>query len=423
MWWNGWVSGEVSTEHNKLARAEVFWDASGMKRIVATIGFVCISSNLCFAEAPMSYRFQEDVEFLKKHTETILLAKGDAQVAVVPAYQGRIMTSTAAGPSGLSFGWLNRGLIASRQFRPHINVFGGEDRFWIGPEGGQFSVFFAKGVPFDLEHWFTPAPIDTEPFQTVSKSAEKAVFRHAFQLVNYSGTKFDVEVTREVRLVDAAKHLGVRLKPSVKGVAVESVNTLKNAGKAPWKKETGLLSIWILGMLNASPATTVVIPFVKGPESKLGPVVNDAYFGKVPTERLAVKDGVLFFAADGKYRSKIGVSPKRAKPVLGSYDAVNKVLTIVQFTLPKGVTDYVNSMWKLQDDPYNGDAVNSYNDDGKLGAFYELESSSPALALAPGRSATHVHRTIHVQGTESDLDSVAVKWLGVHLEQIRSALK
>jgi hypothetical protein len=27
---------------------------------------------------------------------------------------------------------------------PHINVFGGEDRFWLGPEGGQFSIFFAK---------------------------------------------------------------------------------------------------------------------------------------------------------------------------------------------------------------------------------------------------------------------------------------
>jgi hypothetical protein len=36
------------------------------------------------------------------------------------------------------FGWINRKLIASRKIQPHINVFGGEDRFWIGPEGGQF---------------------------------------------------------------------------------------------------------------------------------------------------------------------------------------------------------------------------------------------------------------------------------------------
>jgi len=388
-----------------------------MKRIIY------LTVVLLTAEKLMAIQFQDDVDFLKKHTDVIVLAKGDAQVAVVPAYQGRIMTSTAAGANGLSFGWINRELIASGKFVQHINVFGGEDRFWIGPEGGQFSVFFAKGVAFDLEHWFTPAPIDTEPFETVSKSADKAVFRRAFTLTNYSGTKFDVEVTREVRLVDATKHLGVRLKPSVKAVAVESVNTLKNTGKAAWTKETGLLSIWILGMLNASPATTVVVPFVKGPEAKLGPIVNDAYFGKVPAERLVVKDGVLFFAADAKCRSKIGLSPKRAKSALGSYDAVNKVLTIAQFTLPRGVTDYVNSMWKLQDDPFNGDAVNSYNDNGKMGAFYELESSSPALALAPGKLATHLHRTIHLQGEESDLDAVALKALGVGIVAIRDGLK
>lgn len=371
----------------------------------------------------MAIQFQDDVDFLKKHTDVIVLTDGDAQVAVAPAYQGRIMTSTADGAGGLSFGWINRELVASGKFQQHINVFGGEDRFWIGPEGGQFSIFFAKGVPFDLEHWFTPAPIDTEAFETVSKSANKAVFRRAMKLTNYSGTKFDLEVTREVRLVDAAKLLGMRLKPSVKAVAVESVNTIKNVGNAAWKKETGLLSIWMLGMLNASPATTVVVPFVKGPEAKLGPIVNDTYFGKVPAERLVVKDGVLFFAADAKRRSKIGLSPKRAKPVLGSYDAVNKVLTVAQFTMPKGATDYVNSMWKLQDDPFSGDVVNSYNDNGKMGAFYELESSSPALALAPGKSGTHVHRTIHLQGDEKELDTIARKVLGVSLAEIRDGLK
>jgi hypothetical protein len=274
-------------------------------------------------------------------------------------------------------------------------------------------------VPFDLEHCFTPAPIDTEPFDVASKSATKAVFKRRFSLKNYSGAEFNVEVTREVRLVDAAKHLGLRLNPSVKAVAVESVNTIKNTGQAAWKKETGLLSIWMLGMLNASPSTTVAVPFVKGPESKLGPVVNDAYFGKVPAERLVVKDGVLFFAADGKCRSKIGLSPKRAKPVLGSYDAVHQVLTIVQYTQPKGATDYVNSMWKIQDDPFSGDAVNSYNDNGKMGAFYELESSSPALALAPGEAATHVHRTIHLQGEPKGLDAAARKMLGVAVGDIK----
>ena len=96
-------------------------------------------------------------------------------------------------------------------------------------------------------------------------------------------------------------------------VAYESDNKITNTGKDAWKKETGLLSIWILGMFNPSPETTIVVPFKPGPESELGPAVNDAYFGKVPADRLVVRDkeGVLFFSGDGKHRSKIGISPAR----------------------------------------------------------------------------------------------------------------
>ena len=141
----------------------------------------------------------------------------------------------------------------------------------------------------------------------------------------------------------------------------------------------------------------------------------------MPADRLVLKEGVLFFRADANYRSKIGIPPRRAKSVLGSYDAARRTLTLVQFTLPKGVTDYVNSMWELQKEPFGGDAVNSYNDNGKMGQFYELESSSPALALKPGGSATHTHQTIHLQGDESQLDEIARAVLNVSLKEIVSA--
>ena len=148
----------------------------------------------------------------------------------------------------------------------------------------------------------------------------------------------------------------------------------------------------------------------------------------MPEARLAVKDNTVFFSADGTYRSKIGIGPKFVKPIMGSYDAANKVLTIVQFTLPPDVTDYVNSMWKIQDDPFAGDVANSYNDgpptpgEKPLGPFYEIESSSPAAALAPGQSQEHVQRTIHLVGDENSLDAVAKKTLGVSLKDITSAL-
>ena len=89
-----------------------------------------------------------------------------------------------------------------------------------------------------------------------------------------------------------------------------------------------------------------VIPFVPGDEQQLGPKVNDAYFGKVPTDRLVVRDDVLFFRGDGQYRSKIGINPARARELLGSYAASGNLLTIVSYSKPAGATKYVNSMWE-----------------------------------------------------------------------------
>jgi hypothetical protein len=85
-------------------------------------------------------------------------------------------------------------------------------------------------------------------------------------------------------------------------------------------------------------------------------------------------------------------------------------------------------MWEVQDVPFGGDAVNSYNDGPpapgakQMGKFYELESSSPALALKAQESATHTHRTIHLQGSESDLDAIAHTTLGVGVDAIKKAL-
>jgi hypothetical protein len=378
--------------------------------------------------------FGDDAAFLKSHTDLIVLSdeKGQAKVAVAPGWQGRVMTSTAGADAGLSFGWINRELIASGKLLPHMNAFGGEDRFWMGPEGGQFSIFFAKGAKFEYADWFTPAVFDTLPYKVVRQSRDQAVFTSAFTLTNYSGTQFDVAVNRVVRLlgtVAAWQRLGVKPSADVSLVAYETDNKITNAGKQAWKKDTGLLSIWILGMFTPSPSATIVVPIKSGPESSLGVKVTSDYFGTVPPDRLVVKDDVIYFSADGKYRSKIGMNPRRSKGVSGSYDADNKVLTIVQYSLPAGVTDYVNSLWKLQDNPYGGDAANCYNDGPPtpgakpMGPFFELESSSPAAALAPGKSLSHIHRTIHLSGPESALDGVARATLGVSIADIKAGLK
>lgn len=383
----------------------------------------------CKEQADQKGTFAYDLAFLKKHHTDLVLLKdpsGGAQVIVLPAYQGRVMTSTADGENGISFGWINYDLITEGKFSEQFTALGGEERFWLGPEGGQFSLYFKKGADFTFNNWVVPRPIDSEPFNLISATETEAKFEKDMHLENYSGTMFDLKVNRNISLLDKNslnELLGLELSSDIRSVGFQSENILTNIGTEIWNERKGLLSVWVLSMLKSNDQTNVVIPYKKGDSLSLGKIVTDDYFGKLDSDRLKIKDGYLLFKADAKQRSKIGVSPKRALPIAGSYDAENNVLTISQFTLPEGVTSYVNSTWKIQDDPFVGDAVNAYTDgpiEGKqMGKFYEIESSSPALSLAPGAKATHIHRTIHLSGSTEKLNEIALKVFGLSLNQLK----
>ena len=383
----------------------------------------------CNKETNQKRTFGYDLEFLKQHHPDLILLKdlnGSAQIIVLPAYQGRVMTSTSDGEKGLSYGWINHDLIATGAFSEHFTALGGEERFWLGPEGGQFSLFFKKGSDFTFNNWYVPKAIDSEPFNLIFSTNTEAQFEKTMQIKNYSGTLFDLKINRTISLLDQktiGQLLGIELSSAIRSVGFQSENVLTNIGSEGWEKQSGLLSMWILSMLQSNDQTNVVMPYKKGDSLSLGKIVTDDYFGKLTSDRLKIGDGYLLFKADAKQRSKIGVSPKRALPIAGSYDAKNKVLTIAQFTLSDGITDYVNSAWKLQDNPFEGDAVNAYTDgpiDGKqMGKFYELESSSPALSLEPGKNAKHIHRTIHLSGSTVKLNEISKKLFGLELDQMK----
>jgi hypothetical protein len=233
----------------------------------------------------------------------------------------------------------------------------------------------------------------------------------------------DLSVDRGIRLLakeTIGQLIGMSISEEVKMVGFETANSITNIGKIPWNKTNGMLSIWILSMLNASEKTTVVAPYKQDGQ---GLVYTDDYFGKVPANRLRHENGVIFFKADAQYRSKIGISPERALPFIGSYDAQKQVLTVAQFDLPGGKPTYVNGKWELQKDPLSGDAVNAYNDGvnngNQLGNFYEIESSSPAADLEPGKTLTHHHRTIHFMGPKGELDQISLKVFGLTVDQIK----
>lgn len=398
--------------------------------VLILAGIVSCSSDSPQNQSTDFATFKEDVDFLKKHTEIIVLeeAGGKAKIAVSPALQARVMTSTAGGDSSRSYGWINRALFESGDTLAHINPYGGEERFWLGPEGGQYSLFFPAGSAFTLDNWQTPRLIDLDPFTLESNTGNQAIFTKNASLTNYAGFTFHLFIERTIQVIPPSviyKILRIEPSPGVQVTGFSTSNMIVNKGDVAWSKETGLISIWLLGMFNPSAATVVVMPYNEGDEGSLGPVVNDNYFGKVPADRLKIGKSAVFFKGDGKFRSKIGLSALRAKKIIGSYDSKNHVLTIVQYNKPEQPAPYVNSLWEIQKDPYNGDVVNAYNDGpatpgGKpLGPFYELETSSPALELKPKGAALHTQFTYHFEGNEAELSKIAQKLLGVTIEEIK----
>jgi hypothetical protein len=148
--------------------------------------------------------FRHDHNLLKEHKDIVVLEKDSMKVLIVPGYQARVMTSASEGMDGLSYGWINHALIDSGKYVPQINAFGGEERFWMGPEGGQFALFFKKGQPFDFKNWQTPAIMDTATFDLVHKQSDAASFTKAFSIENYSGTTFKVIANRKIELLEKA---------------------------------------------------------------------------------------------------------------------------------------------------------------------------------------------------------------------------
>lgn len=403
-----------------------------MNRFPSAISLVSLL--MCFAcqgnrpaeEAEPDGSYGRDLEFLRDHVADVVEltdASGNGRIAVSAKYQGRVMTSTAKGLAGDSYGWINYDLIRSGDVLDHFNPVGGEERFWIGPEGGQYSFYFSAGDSFDVSNWQVPYLVDTVSFEQSASGPGRLRFEQDATVTNYSGVDFDIAIQRDIIMVDKDSLMhktGIQVNDAAY-VAYETINKITNTGTRSWKKEDGLMSIWLLSMLRPGDEAVALVPF--RPVAGIDTLITTTYFGDVPAERLVRLDSVLILKCDGKYRSKIGVSPKAAKPFAASYDYGKNILSVIFFPVDEDGL-YVNSKWELQDHPYAGDVVNAYNDGpladgGQLGPFYEVESSSAVRELEPGASLEHRQLTVHLQGEFEPMNEIARALLGVDLRETK----
>lgn len=372
--------------------------------------------------------FGYDLNYLSDKDSLIILKSPDdqAQVILSAKYQGKVFTSTANGLDGNSLGFVNYKVFDSGQIDEHMNGYGGENRFWLGPEGGQYSIYFEPGKEQIYDNWHTPKSIDTEEWNIESATSTEMLLTKDITVKNYQGTTLNLFVDRKILLLseeEITTKLGIQLPEGVNSVAYTTHNKITNKNDFEWTDKTGTICIWMLDMFNPSDSAVTIVPYNSGDEPKLGAVATTDYFGEIPSDYLKVENDILYLKTDGKYRSKIGMNPKRTKGIAGNYDPITKRLTIITFDVePNSV--YLNQEWNTKKNPLVGDALNAYNDgpleDGSImGSFLELESCSPAAFLKPGESLSHRHNVFHFVGKEAELSLIAEKLLGLNLEKVK----
>jgi hypothetical protein len=390
---------------------------------VISLKLICVFGMIGFANCKndVSYEkgtFGYDVAFLSQYQKPILLSNPTSKILLSAEYQGRVLTSTSDGFLGNSYGWINYNLIASQKLNEGGNSFGGEDRFWLGPIGSEYSLFYNQKT-IESDNWYIPKAIDTQEYQLIKYSDTTVEFFASLNVKNNIGTPFYIELTRKVSLFSLAEieaELQIKIPNTIKSVGFQSNNTIKNVGE-DWQQENGLIAPWILGMFQGNDESVAIFPFKESEEDTLE---VSTYLNPLNQDRLKEVDHTICYKTDGNYRSKVGLKPENTQSIFGHYNAKDSVLTIITYSYnPDG--DYLSCNEVEEDVLFGGDVVSSYNNQIPSGtpSFFELESAGEAKTLKQGASTSHIHNTCHFEGDEDELNKLCIKLLGTSIKNVK----
>ncbi len=194
-----------------------------------------------------------------------------------------------------------------------------------------------------MQNWYTPAALNDGAWKVLSWPNDPVVrMAMHMKLQNTAATAFELDVTRDVRLLggedfrqlfgdSAAAAIG---KSGVKTVAYETANQISNCGPA-FSKKKGLVSIWILGMMNAGPQTVILVPYKSGSETRARPGGQVGLLRRRPRRPPESHPGshALPRRQPVPLEDRHVAAPRRN--VLGSIDFQAGVLTLVHFTMPE----------------------------------------------------------------------------------------
>ncbi len=374
--------------------------------------------------------FNNDKVLLETQFTPVVLENLQGKLIVLPELQGRAMVGTFKVAKedpfhDKSLGWINRRYLQNKHTDPGAAV-GGSTRLWFGSEKGPYAIFFAPGKPQTVPNIRVPDAISMDEYKVVRRSASSVHMQATADILNYSKFVFEVDIQRSISLInegDLLKALSISSLDTVNAFAYEAHTKIKNVGSADWTAKTGMLSIWDLSAFDPSDNNTVVMP-IRGSLTE-----PTAYFNENSTSHYRIMDDIVYYRANAKYMNKIGIPIENTKPVLGSYDSENNLLTIITFSFNPADKYYNNAVW-FEDgyEAHKGEAINVFNDgsvDGKppFGPFYELETSSSARPLKAGETHSHTHKVFHVTGERHTLNQISENLFGVDLATIENVFK
>ena len=370
-------------------------------------------------------KFAEVVQLLKNSNNDAFVLEGrrkDKQVLVCPNLAGRVMGTTYQGDEGQIGGFVNVEALKNGM-NETWNNWGGEERHWLCPEGGQFGLMFG-GKQNCFDNYAVPDGMNNAEYELIDQTLSRSslTMKASLTLINAMDTKFDLECVRRITALDGCPYL-TEVDPEVDFVGFESESTATNIGSKAWIRQTGCLAHWHLGQFSAGPRVIVIIPFRQG--DLADPPVCEDYFrdfcigGQMAPERLWIKDSFVLSKADGKYQTKIGQQRSRAMGLLASYNLDSNEMILIDYDYYPNL-EYAASYWYEQTDPFNGDCASFFCEGPEArgepdGRFYELESMSPAMLLSPGQSFTFRTRTIHIKGPGKLMAALCRRQLGPDL--------
>jgi hypothetical protein len=324
------------------------------------------------------------------------------------------------------------GFIDVKAFREGIkdiwDNWGGEERYWLCPEGGQFGLMFRDQCEC-FAHYHVQEGINNKPYEVleVSPQTKSLTMGSTMQLKNKLGTEFDVEVTRRITIMDSCPY-SLGCGDAINFVGFQSESSLTNIGAKSFSRETGALAHWHFGQFLPGDRVIVVIPYCSGDHTD--PPIRKDYFkdfcvgGAMPPNRYQILNNSVLFKANGRVRTKIGQNRSRATGLLGSYNLQTDEMILMDYDFYPQL-EYAASYWYEQPQPYHGDVI-SFSAEGpdrpggSPGRCYELESMSPAMFLSPGETFTWRTRTMHLIGPKRAMATICQRFLGPNTAQLEA---